>query len=195
MQKRTDQTFIADPGSPHFASALEPGDVLLYARKGVFNWLINVKTWSRISHVEVVLSNPSTGVRIVSSRNGKGVHVTGPEWRGLALVMRSTMWPRIDKAMEWYDEQGIEGQGYDWLGLLNFAYARKVGRNNGKMFCSEFATRFLRKAGLPLFGEEDADTIAPRDFLLPALLRPVWRSQEEWTRYWQFRNNWNGGGK
>ena len=191
--KRTPDTFIADPGSPAFLAALCPGDVLLFNRKSIYNWVINVKTWSRISHVEVVETANHGHVTIAASRNGKGVKRFEPDWRGLALVLRPV--PTLlglDVARAWFET--VRGQKYDWLGLLNFAYARAVGKDNGKMFCSEFATRFMRRAGLPLFPEQDADTIAPRDFLLTSQLYPVWRSTDEWQRFWQFRRDWNNEG-
>lgn len=180
------QTILATPGSPAFLRQLEPGDVLLYSRGGVFGALIKVKTWSRFTHVELWDELKGDDLPdlfpVVGSRNGRGVNCYTPDWHGLALVLRPTSALSLQPARRWFWDHA-RGQGYDWLGLLNFAYARVVGQRNHKMFCSEFATRWLRRAGLPLFPYSDADTIAPRDFLLTGRLYPVWRSPAEWTRY------------
>jgi hypothetical protein len=53
------------------------------------------------------------------------------------------------------------------------------------MFCSEFAMRFLRAGGCDLIPGEDADTIAPRDLTVNQRVRAVWRSPEEWARYYE----------
>ena len=48
-------------------SVLLPGDVMLYRPSGVFGWLIRVKTWHPISHVEVHCG----GGQSFASRDGK----------------------------------------------------------------------------------------------------------------------------
>ena len=159
--------------------AILPGDVLLFNRNGTFNWLIRVKTWSRFSHVEVAVD----GSNVFASRNGEGVGLYSVDGKGMALVLR----PRessfnVDEALRWARFSNVVGQGYDWLGLLNFTYARLASRENGKMFCSEAATRFLRMGGLDPFPGADADTIAPRDFSICPLFAVVWRSEDERKR-------------
>lgn len=178
---------LSAPGSLSFLRQLQPGDVLLYARGGVFGRLISIKTWSRFTHVEIVGFSESLfegdpdPVGIIGSRNGEGVAWYDPNWEGLALVLRPTSAVDAPAANTWADT--VLGQGYDWLGLINFTYARVVGRDNGKMFCSEFATRWLRRAGVPIFPYIDADTIAPADFVKTGRLQTVWRSPDEWERY------------
>jgi hypothetical protein len=47
-----------------------------------------------------------------------------------------------------------------------------------KQFCSEFATRFDRKAGLQSFNPEwDADKVAPGNFLMSPAFDIVWRKR------------------
>lgn len=162
----------------NFTSILLPGDVLLFNRSSTFNWIIRVKTWSRFSHVEVV-TGPT---RTFASRNGEGVGFYNVDERGLALVLRPTVPFDVDAAIKWARDTNVVGQGYDWLGLLNFTYARLASRENNKMFCSEAATRFLRRGGLDPFPYNDADTISPRDFSVCPLFVPVWRSADELKR-------------
>lgn len=143
------------------------GDVLLYARSGVYSRLIQIKTWSRVSHCEVVAeygSHPS----VVASRNGVGVGEYALDLNGLYAVVRPVVPFDVHAALQWFDT--VNGQGYDWLGLLAFFSAQRQGRENGKMFCSEFSTRFLRAGGVDPFNGADADAIAPADFLKNSML-------------------------
>src|SRR3712207_7174694 len=50
----------------------------------------------------------------------------------------------------------VVGQKYDWFGLLAFTSARFQGQENGRMFCSEFATRYLRAGNVDPFNGYDA---------------------------------------
>lgn len=182
----------AQCGSPSFIMGLQPGDVCMFSRSGVFNTLISIKTWSRITHVEVVASKPLPGVAVMAaSRNGQGVNLYPSNFDGCALVLRlNTLVPGVvwdaDKALEWM--RLVQGQKYDWIGLLNFTYARWASEQNQKMFCSEFAIRFLRRGGLvgpaDILPEQDADTVAPSAFIATPGLRVIWRSPDEWKR-WQ----------
>ena len=140
-----------------------PGDCLLYSRHGVYNWLIQVKTWSRVSHVEVV-AYVKAGIPITAaSRNGKGVNLYQYDPSGLYCVLRPLKSFDSRAANAWF--KTVQGQGYDWVGLLAFMSAKFQGKENGKMFCSEFATRYLRQGGIDPFNGADADAIAPSDFL------------------------------
>lgn len=171
---------------------LQPGDVLLYDRQGFVNWAIKVKTWSKVSHVEVVADVHGT-LRAAASRNGVGCGIYDIEYRDLAAIVRAQLPPTIDEesdalvprtfdstaAVDWFFRERIFQQRYDWLGLFNFYIAAWQGRENGRMFCSEFAVRFLRAGGVELFRPEcDADSVAPGEFLKSAHGRVMWSNGE-----------------
>lgn len=141
----------------------QPGDVLLYNRPGLYNWIIRAKSWSAVSHCEVVAIGGATPLRVVGSRNGKGVDVYPFDSKGLKFVMRPLLMFDYEAANAWF--RTVQGQGYDWFGLIAFASAKYQGRENGKMFCSEFATRYLRAGSIDPFNAYDADGIAPGEFL------------------------------
>jgi len=165
--------------SPLNINQLQPGDVLVYSRSTLINLIIKVKTWSRYTHVEVYGGDG----KVYASRNGVGVGRYDFDRSGLVLVVRPPVGSfSIKAATDWFWRNELSKQGYDWLGLLNFTYARFVGKENGRMFCSEFAVRFLRNGGLPVFGRMDADTISPRDFVAHDLFVPVWASDDELKR-------------
>jgi hypothetical protein len=158
---------------PPSAVAFQPGDVLLFSRQGFYNRLIQIKTWSRVSHCEVIamggplLAHPMA----VASRNGQGVGYYALDLTGLYCVLRPTVPFDAKAAWEWF--LTVNGQGYDWLGLLAFTSAKLQGRENGKMFCSEFSTRYLRAGGVDPFNGYDADGIAPSEYLKSPLLQRI----------------------
>lgn len=154
---------------------LQPGDCLLYRpvrfdlrHPGwIFGALIMFKTWHAVSHCELYVGKG----RSAASRDGKGVALY--PWRDseLAYVLRPTR--PLDWKAFWTWYLSVDGQGYDWWGLVRFAWFRSVGgENNGKMFCSEFVTRAYRALRAGVFSDhEDADGIAPFEFLLSPTLQ------------------------
>lgn len=143
---------------------VRPGDCLLYRSGGLVGWIIKIKTWHAVSHCEAYIG----GGRSVASRgpqDGKGgVGTWDLRLDGLAHILRPIDRFDLARAAAWF--KTVDGQKYDFLGLLCFTLAVKQG-DPGKMFCSEFLTRWYRAGGLePFQRDEDADKIAPCQFLL-----------------------------
>lgn len=146
-----------------FALQLRTGDVLLYEPTGLHGLIIAIKTWHAIAHVEAYVG----GGRSVASRDGIGVGEFELRTSELIHVLRPVAPFDFDAAMRAFRSKW-QGQGYDWWGLLRFAWRAPVSaiRFENKQFCSEFLTRWLRAGGLDPFNGEDADAIAPYQFLL-----------------------------
>lgn len=165
------------------AATLQPGDVCLFNRNSFFNLLIKIKTWSRFTHCEIAteLPGPHGGLVMAASRNGQGCGLYALDSRGLDVILRPNTHASFDntRALQWFLANRVHEQGYDYLGLINFTYARLVGADNGKMFCSEFATRFLRQGGLDPFPRGNADAIAPSQFWTAYCFDLVWLSDRE----------------
>ena len=155
------------------ASILRPGDVLLYSGTGLFSTLIKIKTWSRYTHCEVYDGERTS----VASRDGIGVGRYLIRLNDLRVVVRPNGGLRVASGREWFET--VNGQKYDWLGLLSFTWAGLQGRRNDKMFCSEFAARYLRECGFDPFNEYDADGIAPSEFAKNSELRVIWSAEGE----------------
>lgn len=151
---------MSDPVVP---IALRAGDCLLYAPKGFYGLLISIKTWHSIAHCEAYVGNGKS----VASRDGAGVGLY--DWRSteLVYVLRPNRPFDLKEALAQFNHKW-RGQGYDWLGLLRFAWRAPVSRFrfDNKQFCSEMATRFYRAGGIDPFNGADADSIAPFQFLL-----------------------------
>lgn len=151
--------------------SLKPGDVLLYAGGSWFARLIQAKTWSRYSHCEVYDGDGFS----MASRDGIGVGRYLLRTDGLRVILRPVAKFDAVAARTWFAT--VNGQPYDWFGLLAFANAKRQGRENWKMFCSEFACRCLRAGGVDPFNGYDADGIAPGEFMKSTALLVVWNSR------------------
>ena len=147
---------------PPVPIALRAGDCLLYRAKGFFGWAIAIKTWHSVSHCEGYVGLGKS----VASRDGIGVNLY--DWRsdGLIYVLRPNRPFDLKEALAQFNHKW-KGQGYDWLGLLRFAWRSPVSRFrcDNKQFCSELLTRWYRAGGIDAFNGEDADAVVPSQFL------------------------------
>lgn len=144
---------------------LRPGDVLLYKSTGLFSWLIRVKTWHAVSHVEVYIGAGQSA----ASRDGKGTGLYPLREDGLVSVLRPVVPFQRAAALDWYHREA-KGLPYGWADLLQFT-GLNVDRRG--IVCSPFATLFLRAGGVPVFNAEPANKIAPFQFATSELLREV----------------------
>lgn len=161
-------------------SILEKGDALLYYGKALppdpvtradfVDWSIAVKTGYWLSHIEVYVG---AGLS-VASRNGIGVNRYPLRLEGLVCVRRPVGIADVDSATKWFINEA-SGQGYDFKGLLCFWMAVRQGSRK-KQFCSEFALRWYRHAGIqPLNPKVDADRTAPCEFWKTGEFETIWQ--------------------
>ena len=150
---------------------LLPGDCLLYWRADLVDWIIRCKTWTKCAHVEVYRGEGMS----YASRNGIGVNIYPVRWDGLVAIRRPDLrfgTVNTGAAASWFS--GVQGQGYDWIGLCSF-YIASVQGSPKKMFCSEFATRLYRAYGFAAIAcDYDADLVAPAQFEQTPALKTVW---------------------
>jgi hypothetical protein len=149
---------------------LQPGDTLLYFSHDLLDWIIAVKTWTPVAHVEIYVGDGMS----IASRNGIGVNHYPLRNQGLAYVLRPNVLFNLERGMEFF--RSVQGEKYDWLGLLCFTLAVKQGSLD-RMFCSEFWTRFIRKCGIEVFNPEwDADKVPPAFCLVTPTHDVIWKS-------------------
>lgn len=166
-------------------SILHPGDCLLYRPSSILDWLVCVKTGSRISHVEVFYgTDPKLGDPVsIASRPGIGVDLHPLRLKNLAFVRR----PKSRTGVSFPAICRFLGRKYDWLGLFCFFLAARHGEKN-KFFCSELATTLYRlaivstEATIPEFFQPfnpgaQADHISPADFYLAGTFNTVWSAE------------------
>jgi len=147
---------------------LQPGDILLYGGNDLVSRLIQFRTWSDVSHIEIYVD---TG-RSVASRNGVGVGQYPLRVDGLRRVYRPT-WPfELPAAMRWFAT--VDGTKYGWADLLRF-YLIDVPTTG--LICSEFADLFFRNGGLPLFNTNYPEgAVCPGDYekISDLLVEEIW---------------------
>ena len=145
---------------------LLPGDVLLYSHTSLMSWLIRIKTWSQISHVEVYWG----AGKAAASRDGHGVNIY-PFDATVAVVLRPKVAFNKEQADAWL--QGEIGKPYGWLDLLRFITI-KVPDEHGYI-CSQFADLLERAGGVLAFSYKfDAGAVAPGEFLESAALDEIY---------------------
>lgn len=166
-------TTTATVTSKFFLELLHPGDVLLFRRKGFFNWMIEHATNAPISHTEVYVGNGQTA----ASRNGVGVNFYAADFDGLAVVLRPIAPFNVDNAMAF--QRSVQGEGYDWTGLWRAFVSNTWGRNTKKEWCSENSTLVQRAGGIdPFTPDIPADMVAPADFLKSSAYTHIWKSKD-----------------
>jgi hypothetical protein len=177
-------TVVASGGAID-ATILQAGDVLLYRPSSMFGKIISIKTWHRISHVEVCVGRDPLvygplgrwpigdhayeGCASVASRDGLGVNLYPVRMSGLAYVLRPNVPFNISAAMRWFNI--VKGTPYGWVDLAAFV---GLPWNSDGMFCSEFATQFLRCGAIRIFGDEPPRDVAPFEFRVADCLTLVW---------------------
>lgn len=151
------------------ASELIAGDCLLYKPSGIFGWAIVWKTGGGVSHVEVYKG----GGNSYASREGFGTNEYPLRTEQLCRVLRSRAplnMVRMGIAFE-----AMRGQPYDWDGIANTALGGSGDSSPKGNVCSAAATIWYRVAGLHrLFGAEEPEHIAPRDYLIAPEFWQVW---------------------
>lgn len=152
---------------PDPLTIVQPADCLVYRPSSLFGWVIAVKTWTKVSHVEAYFGRGwSLGAR------EDGVNYYRFRQDHLCRILRPTMPFDMPQAMGWFGS--VIHQKYDYLGLLCFTLAVRQGAQN-KMFCSEWLTRWYRAGSFEAFSPEyDADHIAPAQFLQSPHFKIVW---------------------
>lgn len=132
------------------------GDIMLYRPKGVFGQLISIKTWHRISHVELYHGNSVS----YASRDGLGVNAYPVRLSELKYVLRPQVPLDFAAGDAWFAT--VKGQPYGWLDLLDFV---GLPVNGPGMVCSPFAADYLRHAGWNIFPTDPPVKVAPFQFL------------------------------
>jgi hypothetical protein len=152
---------------------LEPGDILLYGGNGLVDRLIQFRTWSDVSHIEIYVGEG----RSVASRNGIGVGKYPLRIAGLRRVYRIKLFAGFaqfdfNKSMAWFAT--VDGTGYGWFDLARFYL---INIPTKKLICSEFADLFFRNGGLPLFNTNYPEgAVCPGDYekISDLLVNEIW---------------------
>jgi hypothetical protein len=148
---------------------IKPGDLLTYSPQSVLGWIIWLKTWHPVAHVEAYVGDGKS----IAARAFKGVHFYDVKTDHVNGIFRSRYSLDLQKGLDWFCKEA-EGQSYDYKGLLGFNNLVKNG-DHSKQFCSELLTRFYRKCEInPVATWEDADEVAPFQLGISEAFDVVW---------------------
>jgi len=154
--------------------AIKPGDLLLYRNTwSPIGFLIRLKTWSDVNHVEVYIGDG----HVVAARAG-GCRIYPVTLDHLHYVWRPAADPPISltNAMKWFMSEA-NGTPYDYWGLFRFFLRGKQSAD--KNFCSELAMRWLRAGGFnPFAPGTDADKVWPGGFIYSPKGDVVWQASQ-----------------
>ena len=100
--------------------------------------------------------------------------------KNLGMIRRRySAWDREKSDSYW---ARVCDQGYDYVGILWSFFARRQGRENNSMFCSEYIIRDDRQACEgPTFlmsDETDADGVSPADIVRSPASYVVWMAKD-----------------
>lgn len=155
---------------------LRPGDLLFYSGTGFFSRMIKFKTASEWTHVAVYVGN---GLQREFKELQDAQEVPFRTANLGMIKRRLGNWDPQLSAEFW---STVKDQKYDYIGILLSFYARKQGRLNNKMFCSEYVIRDDRRAvtdEVKLVADEiDADGVTPEDVSKSPNTVIVWMAKD-----------------
>ena len=135
---------------------LQPGDILVFSRRTLYNLVIMLKTWSMATHTEVYIGDGRT----IASRNGKGCANYPLDLDGIYRVLRPVIPFDLKSGIADFNSK-YNGKPYGWLALFSFCL---IDLHDNGLFCSELTTLFMRGCGLDLFNRTiEANIVAPAD--------------------------------
>jgi len=147
---------------------LQAGDILLYGGYDLVSRLIQFRTWSDVSHIEVYIGEG----RSVASRNGIGVNQYPLRVLGLRRVLRPVVSFDLAAGLHWFES--VKGTPYGWGDLAKF-YLIDIPTNG--LICSEFGDMFFTACNLPLFNTAYPEgAVCPRDYqtVSSLLIKQIW---------------------
>lgn len=149
---------------------LQAGDILLYGG-GFVGRLIQFRTWSDVSHVEIYAGK----LRVLASRSeGPREYLFRAD--GIRRVIRPVASFDFEKGRQWFDTTASK-LPYGYFDLARFYL---IDIQTKGLICSEFADKFFNHCDLDLFNPRYPEgAVCPRDYetLAPTLALQVWSSQ------------------
>lgn len=156
---------------------LQPLDICLYFTNTFVDWVIAVKTYCMIGHVEVAWT-PGTSVAARSS----GVKQYPFRRLGLKRIVRHRSPIDFPAAQAWFSANAA-GKKYNWAGLLAFDWPGDQQLplwskyEKGRWFCSELGCDLLRAAGCRPFADGwPSIKVPPALFITSPNLDLIWSS-------------------
>lgn len=155
--------------------SLEPGDVLFYSPSDLIGWIIAVKTWTKISHVEAYIGSG----RCISARP-QGVNVFGERIdKCLCCVRRPLMTKQFETRKAWEAVFPFLGKPYGWTSFEEF-FNPWCRHRHASRICSSIVTTYLRGGGCEPFNPDlSADDVSPAQLWQSPNLITIWEKNRD----------------
>lgn len=126
-----------------------PGKVRILAttQRSLFSKLIRFGTWSKYSHVDIILGD---GQHVIGATALEGVRVEYVH----EMKRKSSAWAiyefdcKLDRELQQLAISQL-GKGYDYLAIIGFIF-RKKWQKETRWFCSELVAWVAEQLGCPL---------------------------------------------
>jgi hypothetical protein len=148
---------------------LLPGDTLVYTGWDPIDLAIRCHTFSAACHVEFYIGNDQS----IAAR-AAGVKRYPLRWQGLYRVYRPSRPLNMDNVLNYFYRY-LDGQGYDWLGVIFGFFFCQLRQNPSKKFCSETQTLLYRADSFEPFQPDYVpDRVPPMLYTASAALEKIW---------------------
>lgn len=133
--------------------------------KGIDSWFIRWFTWSKYSHVDLVMEDGKLlGARLTSDQSftgRSGVQIRPPNYENFS----NTLCVYLEVSDSQYDQfwkiaLGEAEKKYDWGAILGFVF-KKDWRCIDRWFCSEYALWVATQAGIKLLNLDPINRCSP----------------------------------
>jgi len=143
--------------------------------KSIFSKIIRLLTHSKYSHVEFIFENDITfgsrelsGVkqRTIASFNEPEIYeFVNFENEKITITdeLNDKIWDELDK---------LNGQKYDYLGILGYVFNKPDMHKSDRWFCSELVFYVCKKVGLRLSNRHEDFYVSPSDIAISLRLKP-----------------------
>ena len=128
---------------------------------GIIRWF----TWSKYSHVDLILPNGT----LLGALQGKGVGIREDSRGGDKFTVNCS--EEVAQRVL-LNSISFIGKEYDWWGAFAFG-PRRDWQDSKKWFCSELIVHLFAQAGLSLLNTRESHRISPAMLVLSPYLRRI----------------------
>ena len=156
-------------------SILKQGDAILYSPSSVVGYVIAIKTWSWVSHIEGYIGEGKSigarpkGIDIYPLRNDKHS----------AYILRPNEPFDFGKAMGWFNKEA-KGDKYDFKGLFDFYDVHNCTLDPSKQVCSVLMALWYQAGDCNIFAPTyPPNKISPAQFLQTPHMDIIWKKNDK----------------
>jgi len=129
-----------------------------------FSPLVQLVTWSKWSHVGIVIDDETVIESTFTHGGVKKVSLDTFKDRASAWIIVEL--PCVDRQAIIDAALSQEGKPYDWTGLAGILFHNRNWQEDDSWFCSELVAWAFTQGGSPLFIQETVNRITPQNLFM-----------------------------